>query len=284
VTGTTILINVLPNLLLADIGEVIGSLVGLLMLLLWVVNQIMEGKKQAGRPAGQRPVAPAQRPAPQGAAGPQAAAKPQAGGGLRGEVEDFLRRAAVQQPAGQAQANRPAPPRPAQAASRERIEVLVDERGQVIERRRPAEVRRPSEPRIPGGSTPARPAGKPAGAKRPTPQTTAREPLAKRESVADHVRQHIDAGARAVGQQASQLGQRIVKEDAEFDVQLNAKFDHEVGRLASKVRVTDTPSQSPVNTDTTSPAALLSAMLANPLGVQQAILMNEILRRPIDRW
>ncbi len=108
--------------------------------------------------------------------------------------------------------------------------------------------------------------------------------MAKRESVAEHVRQHIDSGSRALGQQASQLGQRIVREDAEFDVQLKAKFDHEVGTLASKVRVTDTPSQSPVNTDTTSPAALLAAMLTNPAGVQQAVIMNEVLRRPSERW
>jgi hypothetical protein len=174
----------LPLLLAFDVGEVIGSIVGLLVLVLWVINQIVEGKKQLARPAAPRP----------------AAAKPA--------------------PA--------APPR--------------------------------------------RPVAPP------------REPVTKRESVAEHVRQHIDSGTRALAQQSSQLGQRIVQEDAAFDVKLKAKFDHEVGTLASKERVTDTPSQSPVNTDTTSPAALLAAMLTNPEGVRQAVILNEVLRRPSDRW
>jgi hypothetical protein len=111
-----------------------------------------------------------------------------------------------------------------------------------------------------------------------------REPIAKRESVAEHVRQHIDSASRALGQQASKLGQRIVREDEEFDVQLKAKFDHEVGTLSSKDRVTDTPSQSPVTTDTSSPAAQLAALLASPDGVRQAVILNEVLRRPSERW
>lgn len=269
----------LPNLLLADIGEVIGALVGLLMLVLWVVNQIMEARKQAGRPAAQRPAAPVQRPPAPG----QAGAKPQAAAGLRGEVEDFLRRAAVQQPAPQAgQANRPAaqPRRPA-----ERVEVLVDEQGRMIERRRP-DMTRPPQTRMPSAAPAPRPAApRPAAANRPRPPIAApREQAAKRESVADHVRHHIDEGARSLGQQASQLGRRIVQDDAEFDVQLKAKFDHEVGTLASKERLTDTPSQSPEMGGSSSPAAQLAAMLANPEGVRQAIIMNEILQRPGDRW
>jgi hypothetical protein len=276
-----------PLLLAFDVGEVIGSIVALLMLVLWVINQVVEGKKQMARPAGQRPAAPggSQRPAAaQGGAKPQAAGEKPAGG-LRSEVEDFLRRAGTQQPGGQpGQANRPA------AAQRkppvEKIEVLVDEQGRMIERRRPAEMTRPAEARMPVAASAPRPAvakSEPANQPR-RPVTPPREPVAKRESVAEHVRQHIDSGTRALAQQSSQLGQRIVKDDANFDIQLKAKFDHEVGTLASKERVTDTPSQSPVNTDTTSPAALLAAALASPVGVQQAVLMNEVLRRPIDRW
>ena len=102
--------------------------------------------------------------------------------------------------------------------------------------------------------------------------------------MAEHVAQHVSSATRAVAEQAAQLGQRIVREDEQFDVQLNAKFDHDVGSLASKIRVTDTPSQSPDHTDTSSPAGQLAAMLANPDGVRQAIILNEILRRPSERW
>jgi hypothetical protein len=273
----------------ADIGGIVGSLVFLATLVLWVINQIAEGKKQFGRPAGQRPAGPggpAPRPAAQPGAKPPAAAP--GAGGLRSEVEDFLRRAAGQQQAvGQAgQANRPAAQRKPQSAPGDRIEVLVDDQGRTIERRRPADLTRPAQPRMPSASSGPRPAS--ARSETPTPPrrtvATQREPATKRESVADHVRSHIDSGTRALGQQASQLGQRIVQEDAQFDVQLKAKFDHEVGRLTSKERVTDTPSSSPVNTDASSPAALLAAALASPVGVRQAVLMNEVLRRPSERW
>jgi hypothetical protein len=280
------MIQLLPALVLADIGGIIGSLVFLATLVLWVINQIAEGKKQFGRPAGPRPAgpgAPAQRPVAQPGAKPPVAAP---AGGLRGEVEDFLRRAAGQQPGGQAgQANRPAAQRKPQTPA-VKIEVLVDNQGRMIERRRPAELTRPVEPRMPGGSSAPRPTGGRPVASSPPRRTiaTPREPMAKRESVAEHVRTHIDSGTRALGQQASQLGQRIVQDDVQFDVQLKAKFDHEVGTLASKERVTDTPSSSPVNMDTTSPAALLAAALASPDGVRQAVLMNEILRRPSERW
>jgi hypothetical protein len=286
--------HLLPPLLLADLGEVIGSLVGLFLLVLWVIGQLTEGKKQMGRPPMPRPAAPPappQRPvAAQPGAKPQVVDRPgQAGGGLRGEVEDFLRRAGAQQGAGQpGQANRPAAaqrkPQPAQG---EKIEVLVDEQGRMIERRRPAELTRPAEPRMPAASSAQRPlAAKPAPPSPPRRLVAAakHESVVKPESVAEHVRQHIDSATRALGQQASQLGQRIVREDAQFDVQLKAKFDHEVGTLAPKERVTDTPSQSPVNTDTTSPAAQLAAMLTNPEGVRQAVIINEVLRRPSERW
>jgi hypothetical protein len=282
-----------PALLPADIGGIIGSLVFLATLVLWVINQIAEGKKQFAKPVAPRPAGgpPVQRPAAQ--AGPKppvarelGAERQAAAGGLRGEVEDFLRRAAAQQPGGQAgQANRPAGPRKSQPLPGDKIEVLVDEQGRTIERRRPAELTRPAEPRMPRAPLTARPAAAPppsaTSAGRLT--TAPREPLAKRESVAEHVRSHIDSGTRALGQQAAQLGQRIVREDAQFDVQLKAKFDHEVGTLASKERLVEEP-PSLVKVGVNSPAAQLAAMLANPEGVRQAVIMNEILRRPGERW
>jgi hypothetical protein len=189
-------------------------------------------------------------------------------------MEEFLRRAAN---AGKGpQPNRPpAAARRAQQAPIDSIEVLVDDDGQARPRPRSAESRTPEQrPAVAPPVTPARP--RPA---RPAPRPV----TPKRETVAEHVSQHITAAARSLEIQTARLGQRIVQDDAQFDVQLKAKFDHDVGTLAD-VRLTDTPSQSPVNTDTTSPAALLAAALANPVGVRQAIIMNEILRPPSERW
>jgi hypothetical protein len=260
------MIEVLPPLL-ADIGEVIGAIVSLLFLVLWVVGQLMEGKKKAGPPPvrGQAPP-----PAPRPAAAPQPAGKP-AAGGLRGEMDEFMRRAAAQ---AKAQADRPAPAqRSAQPAPADRIEVLVDEK------------RDAARPRL---TQPARPLDERLSSSAPAPKATPVQPprrqrrpeIPKRASVAEHVAQHVAAGSRAVAEQTSKLGQRIIQDDAQFDVQLKARFDHDVGTLAaSRAEETLPPVVGPQ-----SPAAQIAALLASPDGVRQAILLNEILRRPNERW
>jgi hypothetical protein len=276
----------LPHLLLADFGQVIGAIVMLVTLVLWVVGQLKEGKKQLGQPP-RGPAGGAKAP-PQPVGGPQQAAgqQPAAGGGLRGEMEEFLRRAAMQAQAqaqrgqGQRAPARPAKPageagRRSQPAAKDRIEVLINEPSPPAERRRLVEPSQPLQERV--TSSPQPRGGQPAGGPK-------RGAQAKRDSVAEHVTQHITAKGRAIAEQASRLGQRIVQDDKQFDVQLKAKFDHDVGSLAATSRVTDTPSQSPESKDTTSTAGLLSAMLSTPEGLRQAFIVNEILRRPSERW
>jgi hypothetical protein len=102
-----------------------------------------------------------------------------------------------------------------------------------------------------------------------------------RTSVADQVATHLGDGPRTVAWQASQLGKRIITEDEQFDVQLKAKFDHSVGTLSSS-RPSDAPSTPAQASET--PAGQIAAMLASPGGVRQAIVLNEVLRRPTDRW
>jgi hypothetical protein len=99
--------------------------------------------------------------------------------------------------------------------------------------------------------------------------------------VAEHVAEQVTAHTQNLAEQASRLGQRIAAEDQQFDVQLKAKFDHTVGTLAGTA-VPSSAGQAPPPVD--SPAAQLASMLANPGTLQQAVLLNEILRRPSDRW
>jgi hypothetical protein len=94
------------------------------------------------------------------------------------------------------------------------------------------------------------------------------------------VAEQVASRSESLARNASKLGQRIVAEDEQFDVQLKAKFDHSLGRL-SESAATSEPVLQPVN-DT--PAGQIAAMLANPEGVRQAVILNEILRRPSDRW
>jgi hypothetical protein len=98
--------------------------------------------------------------------------------------------------------------------------------------------------------------------------------------VAEHVEQQVAARSQSIAQKASTLGKRIVNEDQQFDSQLKAKFDHTVGSLSTAAP--GSPEQAA--SSMTTPAAQIAAMLANPDGVRQAMVLNEILRRPSDRW
>jgi hypothetical protein len=247
----------MTHLLIADaFSQIIGAIVALVTLVLWIVGQVKEAKKPGGQPrAAPRPQAPqAQRARPVGPAAGQQADP------LRDQVEEFLRRAGKEQPANQA---RPAQ-RPAPARTPEIQLIPVDEPARA-ERRPLSEPFRPMK-------QPATAKSQPSAAPRHRPQVAA-EP--SRVSVAD-----IAAGPRSLSRHASQLGQRIVADDEQFDVQLKAKFDHNVGTLAAG------RTESTIDTVTTrdSPAAQIAAMLASPEGVRQAMVLNEILRRPSDRW
>ncbi|MEX2307561.1 MAG: hypothetical protein WD738_08215 [Pirellulales bacterium] len=246
-------------LVLADIKEVISIVMALLVPILWAVKQIADAAKQgqeadAARPAAPRPAAPQ---APVQAAGQQADP-------LRNQVEEFLRRA------GRApQANRVGP------APRD-IEVLIDEeparRRPLGEPLRPFESRSAAGPKSPAASTPVAPQ---SPSERPVRRSVVPR---KRKTLAERAVERAEARASKLAEQSSHLGQRIIAEDQQFDVQLKAKFDHTVGTLAGSA----VPAAEQVPVDT--PASQIAAMLASPDGMRQAIVVNEILRRPTDRW
>jgi hypothetical protein len=274
------MIDAILHPLLADaVGQIIiAVIVGFIFLAKWVFSQIQDTKKQVARQrAQQQPAQRVQQPRPQR---PQAAApfagQPAGQAGpvgqqadpLRDQVEAFLRRAAKQQ---QQQPRQPPPQqavrRPPQPRVADKIEILIDDEP-AAERRtlsKPFQPMRQPE-LIPLEPVPAR------GADIHDP---------RRDSVAQHVAQHVSASARSIGQQTSQLGQRIITEDEQFDVQLKAKFDHAVGTLAaSGASLPSRPAESP---QSASVAGQIAAMLSNPEGVRQAVVLNEILRRPADR-
>ncbi|HVT27949.1 MAG TPA: hypothetical protein VHE81_08040 [Lacipirellulaceae bacterium] len=274
---------------LADIGEVLLGLVAVIFL---VIRQILEANHQAGprqprvpqvprpqQPPGNKP------PLPQGA-GQQADP-------LRAQVEEFLRRASQppqqrQQRPGQQMAGpqRPAPPGPQQTVQRPPpppIQVLVEPMRPIEQRTigKPlpqAAWRQKQPPAPPGAPQPAAPPGNKRSARTASKR--------RRQSVAEHVAEQVSARARSLAESASHLGQRIVVEDQQFDTQLKAKFDHTVGTLSgsSLVGGTTPAATEPTPAATETPAAQLASLLANPSGIRQAVLLNEILRRPSERW
>lgn len=241
--------------LLAAGFDWVHVVVPFIVLLVAVIKQLFEAGKPKNGQGVPRPVKPQQpaQPRPMPAAGQQADP-------LRSQVEEFLRRASKpQQPAEQAAQKSPQRP-PSE------IELLVDDSPQPKEQRPLS-----NKPRSDG----KRPDPFAAGDKR----RAARRPQ-WRKTVADHVAEHVSASTQSLAQKTSRLGQRIASEDQQFDEKLKAKFDHTVGTLAeSTVQLQEIATPAPPT-----PAAQIAAMLANPEGVRQAVVLNEILQRPTDRW
>jgi hypothetical protein len=261
-----------PILLAAGLNEIISVLVGLAFFVIWVINQINDAKKkQAAKEQNQQPAMP---PPPAERA---AAAKPpqpdpmRAQDPLRDQVDEFLRRAG-KQPA-QAPPQRKAP-------QRDEVVVLLDEAAVAPPRKSLAEqVRAQAEAALRRANQSASPASPtaPAQKQRPAQRPTQSQPQRRKSSIAERT----SPAKHDFNKEVADLGARVKQADEQFDRQLQKKFDHELGTLGS--RPSATPPAEPA-TQTPSPAAQIAAMLSKPEGVRQAVILNEILHRPSDRW
>ena len=218
---------------------------------IWLVFKL-QGQGEEKQP----PPEPHQGEVPNPGAAHAEAARPQANPGdrsLREEIEVFLKRVADQR----------GPQRPAEA-----------------------EVLRPAQ------KNPVVAAQRDTPVRAEVVQDTLRDigPLAG-GSVSTHVEQHIDTGRLQA--HASHLGEEVGYADDKLESRLHERFDHSVGRLGSSA--TDSlglqeSEESPYDAvallvDQSVPdAAKITLLLRSHVGVRQAIILSEILRRPDERW
>jgi hypothetical protein len=263
--------NSLPILIALGINDVIGILVTAAFFVVWLINQINDAKKkQAAQAARPQAAAP---PPPQPAQANAAAGAPPPADPLRGQIDEFLRRAAQQKLPQQA------PPQPSKKPpGRDEVVVLLDEQIVAAPTRKTLAdtMRTKDDASAARRDKPARP---PRERKSASRQPAARQPSA---SVADHVSERIGTATQDFRDEVADLGQRVKQADQQFDEQLNKKFDHALGSFGEG-HLAGTGGQQPIGKATT-PAAQIAAMLASPDGVRQAIMLNEILNRPTDRW
>ena len=121
-------------------------------------------------------------------------------------------------------------------------------------------------------------------------ETVPVEPVVVRESVAEHVQRHIESGGIE-----SRLQSQVEQADERMASHLQDAFDHRLGRLESeddaKIRGTKLAKKKSATSTTESPpvatseiAARVAQMMRNPDDLSAAIVLNEILKRPEDRW
>jgi hypothetical protein len=249
-----------PFLLAANWDELISFGVGLVFLLVWLVNQISDAKKKKAMP---QPM-PADQPHEAMVEPP----KPAANDPLRNQVDDFLRRVNERAREVTGEPQKPAAqPAPRQRPSDE-IVVLLDE----------APPQRLREARAPT----LQPAAQQSPQRQPRRERQPKGQRGKGKSVAEHVAERVGSSTRQMREEVSHLGERVIQADKQFDVQLEQKFGHRLGSLSD--RTAENARKDSATPKAVTPAAQIAALLASPDGIRQAIVLNEILRRPDDRW
>ncbi len=105
--------------------------------------------------------------------------------------------------------------------------------------------------------------------------------------VGKQVEKYLDT--EEFSRRTAQLGGEVAQADAEINQHLKQVFGHDVSQLAKKPGesaappgLAETPAAAPA-----APAPALAALLAllgDAEGIRQAIVLNEILQRPEERW
>ncbi|QDU91398.1 hypothetical protein Pla175_48200 [Pirellulimonas nuda] len=229
---------------LAD-ADWLRALAPLLLIIFWVVRQVFEaakGEKPQPQPGAKKPPV---RPTPPAAA---AAGRPQ--NDLRSEVDDFLRRTG-RAPENRGPEKRPAAAQPARPPRRPRLELLVEDTPEPPRRKRLSEDQQ-----------------QPASA--PTP-TAFEHKVDPQRAVGDRLKHLAES---QLAENAAHMGDDIAQSDERLEARLHQTFDHRLGKLQSREQAPAAAVAGPT------PAEQLFSMLSTPSGMQQAVLLNEVLRRP----
>ncbi|MDA7905564.1 hypothetical protein N9B43_01600 [Mariniblastus sp.] len=191
------------------------------------------------------------------------------------DIEEFLRKAAERRqqqksgagkppesrrPASRPQ-SRPPEPRPPEPRPPEprRLEPQVVEAEVVRAKPLTSRVKTRKQQRAPGA--------------KPAPKRNLRD-----QSVAEHVRSHIDTSSIAT--HAENLGDRIASVHDKVDASIHRRLDHDLTEIDDTPSVTDNLSAAAMEASGVPMSEQLRRMLQNPKTVGHAILLAEVLKRP----
>ncbi len=171
------------------------------------------------------------------------------------DIEEFLRKAAErrqQQKAGGQQPPPKQPPRqqpPRQQQPRPQEPLIIDD-VEIVKRRPP----KPTQRQIPK-----------------------KQSNIRNESVADHVKSHIDTSS--IGRHADRLGDRIASVHDQVDQRIHRRLDRDLTEIDDRPTITDDPSPEIFGKRKSLVAGDIRKLLQDPKSVGQAILVAEILKR-----
>lgn len=241
-----------------DIGQLIVFVVVIVFMLVRVLGGVLSQQVGKGGPEGPR-VPPGQGfPRPRGAPPPPGGGPQPPAQDPLAEVQDFLRRALERQ-------LNPQQPPPAAPPPPPRYE-STSTGGAPTKRASPKTGKPPRKQRR---------------ARMPSDEHVLEAQLAQ-ESVAEHVAEHLDTHEFA--DRARQLS-KVEKTERQIGEHVSQVFSHQVGTLATASNETGGATESPPQRPILSPSSSdLAAALHDPARLRQALVMQEVLRRPEERW
>ena len=234
-----------PVLFAAADAFAIIKIIGFIIVgVIWLVNHFMATAKQQ-----RRQMRPEARPDPR-------VARPGGRQAVQDEVAEFLKRAAEKR-----SGTKPADGRPGQ----ERIDPRIQEMRAAAQKRQAA-----NRPAVPAMAEIVE-----AREVKPLESRTI-EPL---PSVRRPVQTHVDT--RELADRAGQLT-HVDRTEAAFQAHMQS-LDHQVGRINESVAPAPGAESGPQPVGA-SPNEVFAAWLADPQNLRQAIILNEIIERPVERW
>ncbi len=103
------------------------------------------------------------------------------------------------------------------------------------------------------------------------------------EGISDSVKRHLDTREFAV--RASNLTEDMQRADLARDQHIKNTFDRKLGNLTDTSHTQpEIPVVSAIDTQGNMAASVVGNLLTRPESLRQAIVLNEILTRPQDRW
>jgi len=236
-----------PALLLADVWEL---LVPAVIIVVYLISHLW-GAAQSASKQQQRQ----QQPRPQG--------------------QNQQRRR--QQPGEPADPRQPAAQREAKAGNQSQLNAEIEQFLKRAHQRRQDKSRGESAPRK-NPSAPLQPV--------PVAAQVVETPSERRpfDSVAQSVSEHLDN--RRFEQRAEHLADDIRRSQQEMTRHLEEAFDQRVGSLGSlgePLGGSTQPAAGP-SPEQAAQAKATAGLLVSPQNIRQAVLLKEILERPVDRW
>ncbi len=136
-----------------------------------------------------------------------------------------------------------------------------------------------------------RPAPPPIAAQAVGEQAIEAEVAAEEKPLGAQLRRHVGdyLDAEEFRQRADELGHEVGQADEQLAERLHGVFDHKLGRLADKPGESATPTavfetKAPQAQMPATAAAGFTALLSDAQSIRRAIVINEILQRPEQRW